>query len=71
MEVNVIVFSVGDICKRLNVSPVVVRKLLRDRKLKGFKIGSRLADWKILSSDFENFLEKEYEQLNKRFRRKK
>lgn len=43
-----------DIAGRLNVSPITVRKWLREGKLKGLRAG-RL--WRVKESDLQAFLE--------------
>jgi excisionase family DNA binding protein len=47
--------SAEDIATRLNVSPITVRKWLREDKLKGVRAG-RL--WRVKEKDLQAFLER-------------
>lgn len=62
-----IIFSVNEIARKLQTTGNVVRRLLREGSLKGFKVGGALNDWKILSVDFENFLDREYKNTTRSF----
>ena len=64
---KVLIFTVNEIAKKLKTTGNVVRRLLRRGMLKGFKIGGALNDWKILSSDFENFIDREYKNTTRSF----
>ncbi len=47
-----------DVAQKLKISTYTVRRLLKERKLRGIKIaGGRY--WRILRSDFEDYLNKQ------------
>ncbi|MBU4233901.1 MAG: helix-turn-helix domain-containing protein [Proteobacteria bacterium] len=45
--------SPNDVAKKLNISPLTVRRWLKSGKLKGVKVGSL---WRVRGSDLEAFL---------------
>ena len=47
-------YSPEEIAEKYNVSGVVVRKWLREGKLKGIKLGGRI--WRVPEADLEQFL---------------
>lgn len=49
------VLIVDEIAKRLHISPITVRALLREGRLPGFKLTKRL--WGVLESDLEAWIE--------------
>ncbi len=48
-------YSPDEVAKKYNVSGVVVRKWLREGKLKGFKLGGNI--WRIHEAELEQFVQ--------------
>ena len=51
--------------KLLGMSPKTIRKWVRLRKLKGFKVGSR-GDWRFTKEDVLNMIQKEKNNTTKK-----
>ena len=47
-------YSPDEVAKMFNVSGMVVRKWLREGKLRGIKLGDKL--WRVLEADIEAFV---------------
>jgi len=48
-------YSPEEVAEKYNVSGVVVRKWLREGKLKGFKLGGKI--WRIPETELEHFVQ--------------
>ncbi len=48
-------YSLKEVAEKYNVSGVVVRKWLREGKLKGFKLGGKI--WRTPETELEHFVQ--------------
>jgi excisionase family DNA binding protein len=50
-----------EVARKLNISQKLVTRLMRDKKLPGFKVGRV---WLVLKSDLENYLKRLLDTVN-------
>lgn len=62
---NVILLNVNETSKILGVKEDAVTKLIIDGKLKAVRYGKKTSKYRILSSDVEGYLLKEYKNTNR------
>lgn len=55
--------TVGEVAKRMRVSPFTVRRWLRERRLRGILTGRR-AGYRIPLSEYERFVREELKRQN-------
>lgn len=53
---NDTLYTVAEVAERLKVNEETVRIWLRDGKLRGIRLGSRRAGWRITESEIERML---------------